>query len=132
MSTARLFRRMAKPSAFSGCSEKNSFLSPESAIGGPERVVAELPFFQCGQHQAFYCLSSAWLPDGKSAILPGLNKLSVETGEMKPLTTPQAGQFDRDPALSPDGRTLAFVRGATFPNEIYLAGLDSEAKVKGP
>jgi Tol biopolymer transport system component len=104
----------------------------ESAIGGPERVVAELPFFECGAHQAFYCLSSTWLPDGRSAILPGLNKLSVETGEMKPLTNPQAGLFDRNPSLSPDGRTLAFARGAYSGTEIYLVGLDSEAKAKGP
>jgi len=46
--------------------------------------------------------------DGASLAL-----LSAETGEKRRLTAPPQGQQDRDPAFSPDGRSLAFVRAVS-------------------
>ena len=41
---------------------------------------------------------------------PGLVVLSVATGEKRQLTQPPQAQNDGNPAVSPDGRKLAFVR----------------------
>jgi eukaryotic-like serine/threonine-protein kinase len=63
--------------------------------------------------------SLAWSADSRSLVIsrspaakepPGLAMLSVETGEVTQLTSPDAPQFDRLAALAPDGETLAFQR----------------------
>jgi Tol biopolymer transport system component len=46
-------------------------------------------------------------------------RISIDTGEKLPLSTPESD--DNDPAISPDGRTLAFVRTtASAAHNIYL------------
>ena len=86
------------------------------AIGGPERQVAEIgplpPFLPARYH--------AWLPDSSGLVVADASSpdepsalfvLSNETGEKRRLTSPPAESMgDTGPALSPDGRTLAFVR----------------------
>ncbi len=50
-----------------------------------------------------------------TAELYGLFLLDVESGQKRPLTTPPPDFFgDRSPAVSPDGRTLAFARVSSF------------------
>jgi eukaryotic-like serine/threonine-protein kinase len=85
-------------------------------LGGPERKLAQFfvpPHFS-------YIPGLCWTPDSKSIIVGGADQpnqptrlyaISIETGERKPLTNPPA-QINGDgaPALSPDGRTLAFWR----------------------
>jgi Tol biopolymer transport system component len=88
-------------------------------VGGPERILhhfarigADLDF---SQHPVL-----CWSPDGKSIIFSGqsaagekyrLLALSLETGAVQPLSSPDADLLgDSSPALSPDGRSLAFVR----------------------
>ncbi len=65
----------------------------------------------------------SWFPDSSALVVvhspdpgqtEGLFVVSIETGEKHPLTTPQAGNPDHNPAVSPDGRTVAFKRGATL------------------
>src|SRR5437762_3253758 len=80
------------------------------ALGGPERKLAETSNSSS---------APAWSPDGKWLVLaddtksatepPGLLALSIETGEKRRLTTPPSGR-DFNPAFSPDGRAIAFVR----------------------
>ena len=106
------------------------------AIGGPERVVAEIsdptsvliayPFF------APYL---AWAPDDEGLVVvdqdspedpAALFLLSTESGERRKLTSPPAKSLgDSGPAFSPDGRNLAFSRRkeAFFVSQIYVLSL---------
>jgi Tol biopolymer transport system component len=65
----------------------------------------------------------SWSPDGKFLAFADSYKnrplrgsaiflLSLDTLEKRALTSPPADYFDEGPAFSPDGRTLAFVRGS--------------------
>ncbi len=66
--------------------------------------------------------ANAGFPDGKhiAAVLPsGIVSVDVETGDLRQLT--KGAMFDSAPAVSPDGRTLAFVRWrAVEADDIYL------------
>ena len=54
------------------------------AIGGPERIVAEVPTSpDFGPMPSF-----AWFPDGKWIVTDGLALMSTETGETRSLTSP--------------------------------------------
>jgi serine/threonine protein kinase len=109
------------------------------ALGGPERKLAEtssenwydtLP----GSHVA-WSADSKWLiiankpsPAEPSALFC----LSVNTGEMRQLTHPPATAMDSGVALSPDGRTLAFVRTIAWgASDIYLLPLSGELVPQG-
>jgi Tol biopolymer transport system component/tRNA A-37 threonylcarbamoyl transferase component Bud32 len=97
-------------------------LSPEGkggyyaipALGGAERKVADIP--QTPTHRP--TPSADWTPDSKSLVLvdtsadpPALAQVSVADGEKKRLTSPPANCLgDYVPAISPDGRWLAFDR----------------------
>jgi Tol biopolymer transport system component len=99
------------------------------SIGGPERSVAEIPALD-----TFYASSRfAWFPDGKWVVIYGLALLSLETGEMRSLTFPQNKLFmDNSPAVSPDGRIVAFSRSAgRVEQNIYLLDLNEDLKPKG-
>jgi Tol biopolymer transport system component/DNA-binding winged helix-turn-helix (wHTH) protein len=113
--------------AFIRQSEKGAgvFLIP--ALGGHERKLADSYVTYAS---GFYL---AWLPDGKSLVVSdkalsdepySLFALSVETGQRRRLTsTDKRLGDDKMPAVSPDGKTVAFSRGAdcaAAPNDIYL------------
>src|SRR6185312_762447 len=81
----------------------------------------------------------AWSPDGKylftsgsrlAELLPVIIRVSAETGEQYPMTAPhRSGHGDVGPAVSPDGRSLAFIRANGSANaEIYVMPL-SEASL---
>jgi Tol biopolymer transport system component len=61
-------------------------------------------------------------------------RVSVEMGEQYPMTAPhRAGQGDVGPAVSPDGRALAFIRASGSENaDIYLIPLSRLALLAGP
>ncbi len=109
------------------------------ALGGPERKLAETSSAswyssQPGPHVA-WSADGKWLivankpsPSERSAIFC----LSVNTGEMRQLTRPPSPTDDSGVALSPDGRTLAFIRTiAPGSGDIYLLALSGEFVPRG-
>ncbi|HEX6716124.1 MAG TPA: hypothetical protein VF088_03395, partial [Pyrinomonadaceae bacterium] len=111
------------------------------AIGGPERRLAETaPELLWGPSLDPPYLS--WSPDSKYLVtvdraspgeLSGLYLLSVTTGEKRRLTTPPAPALaDTNPAFSPDGRALAFVRVISNSNpQLYVVPLSEDYRPTG-
>jgi Tol biopolymer transport system component len=84
------------------------------AIGGPGRVVAEIAIPSSDVQVYGLGPSFGWLPNSKWVVTEGLMLLSIESGETRSLTIPPTKSLaDYSPALSPDGRTIAFSRWAT-------------------
>jgi Tol biopolymer transport system component len=83
--------------------------------------------------------TSGWGPDGKWLVssLPdenrgGLVRISVATGERKQLTTPSVGVWDSQPAVSPDGRSIIFVRQLNWSTkDLYLLRLSDSGEPRG-
>jgi eukaryotic-like serine/threonine-protein kinase len=111
------------------------------ALGGQERKLAEVSIPVTGW---FYSPYLAWTPDSQSLIITGhasagrptgLFLISVRTGEKQQLTFPPSGVIgDHCPAVSPDGKTLAFRRAHAEGNwrgTIYLLGLEIDGKARG-
>jgi Tol biopolymer transport system component len=104
------------------------------ALGGPERKLAEL-------HTWADALGfiPAWSANSKWLVLPAfagprpnLIRISVETGESGPITDPSASLTDSYPAISPDGKTLLFVRHGSFNGgNLYSVNVDADAKPAG-
>jgi Tol biopolymer transport system component len=111
------------------------------SLGGPERIVGEILSWPMpwqvnpGPHLT-------WLPDGKGLILShrqstrepfALHYLSIGTGQLRKITNPPAySSGDTSPALSPDGRSLAFRRGAGLAaGQLYLQRLDDRMDPEG-
>ena len=104
------------------------------AIGGTERVVAELPEEPANPMTTYGSIwSSAWMPDGKSVVLNGLRLLSLETGELRDLTTTSgtriAGWF---PTISPDRTAIAFARPSGLASfRIYRLAIATDGAFRG-
>jgi Tol biopolymer transport system component len=109
------------------------FLIP--ALGGSERKLAEVDFY----YFARSCSWLAWTRDSKwlvvnegggrhEAGVGGLFLFSIETGERRRLTSVPS----TSPALSPDGRRLAFLRlfGGSV-RDVYLLNLSEDLRPLG-
>ena len=86
------------------------------ALGGPERKLCE--FHRWLDRSSFL---PDWSPDSEWLIVPittgssaVLSRVSVETGEATPIIQAQEALADLKPALSPDGKTLLYIRIAPF------------------
>ena len=110
-----------------------AFVYLVSPLGPPERRVAEIS--RTGGID--WPRGLAWTPDGKSLVVTdrnsdneplGLFLLSVESDERRRLTLPPEKAFiDSQPAFSPDGRTLAFIREMGLGlRDIYLLTLSED------
>ncbi len=100
------------------------------AIGGPERILSESPA-RMNPGLVAPAPYFAWFPDGKSVVSltpGGLAIASIETGERRPLTT-TAG--DVTPAVSPDGKMLAFARAVGRSGSVYILELTEDLRPKG-
>jgi serine/threonine protein kinase/Tol biopolymer transport system component len=101
-----------------------------SSSGSGKRKVATISL---QAYENVPCL--AWLPDGRGLIVRhrktpthpmALFSLDLGSGELSELTTPPSNRNDAAPAVSPDGRTLAFVRQTNvLHGDILLADLSS-------
>jgi serine/threonine protein kinase len=111
------------------------------ALGGQERKLAEVSIPESG---GFYSPFLTWTPDSQSLIIAdhasagrptALFLVSVRAGETQQLTFPPSGVTgDHCPAVSPDGKSLAFRRAHAQGNwrgTIYLLGLDIDGKARG-
>ncbi len=117
------------------------FVAP--ALGGAERRVAENPspdYWFLRQHRR----RLAWTADSSHLVVSGPDRpgtgeglflVSVASGARRWLTQPSpvsATMGDREPAVSPDGRTLAFARGEANASEtIYLLDLSEDLHPRG-
>jgi serine/threonine protein kinase len=118
----------SQPPAPTGLRSRELRLIPP--LGGPERKLADI------QSQDFFPVAGylAWSPDSTSLVVtdsPGQGQpdalfvVSVETGEKSRLTNPQPPVLaDTSPAVSPDGRSLVFLRRTTWGSgELHLLPL---------
>jgi len=97
-----------------------------SSQGGAERKVSDSSLQS----------SVAWMPDGKSLALPERASgkepyrvvlVSLASGARRPLTVPPPGILgDHDPAISPDGKNLCFVRwlAGSGASDLYVMPTD--------
>jgi Tol biopolymer transport system component/DNA-binding winged helix-turn-helix (wHTH) protein len=98
------------------------------ALGGPERKIAEIRLADSVPGPFL-----AWSPDGKSLVVShkdspkepsALFVVAIDTGEKRRLTSPPLETSgDTNPAFSPDGRTLAFIRIIDVRPDLYLLGV---------
>jgi serine/threonine protein kinase len=105
--------------------------------GGPEQALVDviLPedrYIRPGPYLA-------WLPGGRDMVLVDRNSpeeqsclflYSTDTRKKYKLTQPPTGSDDDGPAVSPDGRWLAFSRGAEV-SRLYLLELSGDRTPKG-
>ena len=113
------------------------------AVGGPEVKIAETDPLVCVPYYRNLAFSpdGSWLitaavdadAPGQHARTSGLFLYSVENGSRRPLTLPPAGySADTNPALSPDGRSLAFLRGPeSVSQDLYVLPLDRNWSASG-
>jgi Tol biopolymer transport system component len=95
------------------------------AIGGPEHLVAEIPFAN-----SVFDPSVSWLPDGKWVVTDGLALLSTESGETRSMTSPP--RKNRHLTFLPPSRQMgARLRSAADVSDIYLLELTEDLKPKG-
>lgn len=111
----------------------NSEVLSIPALGGTERILGKV------NRPDFCARDLTWSPDGKSVIVgdkgssgepSGLFQVSLEGGEKRRLTSPPRDAWgDSDPAFSPDGWLLAFVRwGRNGVSDIYLQNIAGDTK----
>jgi Tol biopolymer transport system component/DNA-binding winged helix-turn-helix (wHTH) protein len=104
------------------------YIAPAS--GGPERIAATLRRRRTSARQRIL----DWSFDGRALVVVDqdspdepfyIASVSLETGERQKLTSPPPGSFgDINPAVSPDGRRLAFARSiAPGPSDIHIVSM---------
>ena len=116
------------------------FLIP--AVGGAERKLIEI--LRSGWEVSWGQSKMSWHPSGKWFVIPDRNSaqepfalflVSVETGEKRRLTSPPKHLLvgDADPAVSPDGRAVAFSRTISSPGgaDLYLLELSEDLRPVG-
>ena len=109
------------------------------SIGGPDRVVsegAEGLGLDTADWGFLFNFTPAWTPDSKHLVVvdrsspdeaEALFLLSIDTGKKRRLTSPTGAWGDASPALSPGGKSLAFIRTASvFAQDVFLLSLNAD------
>jgi len=100
---------------------KNGFsIKLISSLGGAEKTLLNSQFAEQAGFPGRMCDHMDWSPDGKWLAFGGplevnynrLTLLSLDDLKVKSLTFPEQGDYDCEPAFSPDGRRIAFERGS--------------------
>ena len=117
-----------------GKAEKGIYIIP--ALGGAERRVRVTSW---GEH--FFEGRLSWSPDGKllafsDRVSPEERRLaifllSLDSLEVRRLTSPQLSRSDTYPAFSPDGQTLAFIRNPEGVYTVPVSGGKEQYVVSG-
>ena len=114
------------------------------AMGGVERRIRETHWQEDEFYQVFWYFGRlSWSPDGDLVAYSdhtdsneptSIFLLSLDTSEVRRLTSPRGSVGDYNPAFSPDGRTLAFNRGSQGVTSIYtvpVSGGEEQRLVSG-
>ncbi len=123
--------------AFIRCGADSAELILIPSIGGPERRIGAVEKSYCPEQRI------SWFPDNRHLALwdrPNqqapwsIFRVSLDTGERTLLTRPpKSASGDRYPAVSPDGRTLAFSRSESAREQsVYLLHLTDALEPEGP
>ncbi len=108
-------------------------------LGGPERKLADVRVQEVTVNPVFL----GWCPDSRCVIATdsggegkpdALFTIALETGEKRALTQPQPPAFaDTNPSVSPDGRSLLFLRRTTWASgELHVLPLGRDMTPAGP
>jgi len=110
------------------------------AVGGVERKVAEfVPNLWVMRHQI---RRMDWMPDSRHLVVSGaehmesgerLFMVDTASAEITWLTASRTGELveDLEPAVSPDGRTIAFTRGLTPNQHLHVLSLSASMQPAG-
>ena len=110
------------------------------SIGGTPRTIVEtLRLSGLGWNQAARPI--AWHPDSRHLIVEllepeangsALHVFDVDTGSLRPLFPPESYRRYGDPAVSPDGRLLAFKRkSGSYATAVHVVGLTESIEADG-
>ena len=116
--------------AFSRCGDYRGAVFVIPALGGPERKVADLACLLAGFDGGEF----KWTADGRSLIIMdqctpdapvGIVVFSLQTGQKRCLDSPRPGESgDFGPAVSPDQKSVVFVRARTYSiSDLYTVDL---------
>jgi Tol biopolymer transport system component/DNA-binding winged helix-turn-helix (wHTH) protein len=106
-----------------------------SPLGGAERKLSDFP---AGATKLSWSPDGRWLAVGRSRQDPettprarGIYLISVAGGEYRPLTVAEAPAVHREPAFSPDGRSLAYASVRGEQTDVYVVSLDEHLVATG-
>ena len=104
-----------------------------SPLGGPNRTVltSATPLHVPNWTADGATLAVSMIPEPHAPA--AIFTVGADTGDRRQVTSPPAGiPGDRDPAISPDGRTLAFCRATAWRTaELYLLDLNADLSPHG-
>jgi serine/threonine protein kinase len=112
----------SEPQAPTGLRRREVRLIPP--LGGPDRKLADIQSQDFAGRLFSDAAYLAWSPDSAALIVTdspgegrpdGLVVVALDTGEKRPLTSPRPPVLaDTSPAVSPDGRSLVFLRRTSW------------------
>ena len=124
--------------AFLRVENKKAYVIYRAVNGAMEKTIAPLSFLQAGWTGDVSSdegnRGPVWLPDGKTVVLSDrdengvafpLYRFDTATGKRRAITSPGGTECDLYPTISPDGRSLAFVRYFSHAQgEVFISNSD--------